>query len=118
MLHTGLSESGIKIISFNILEEATQNQIPLSFLPFEIKNFDINQLDENLLDSYGWGYGFRVKIKNDEFKNSGEFGWSGAASTFFLVDRKKSISAVLMTQVFQGDFNLHKDFYNYIYSHI
>ena len=83
-----------------------------------IKNFDINQLDENVFESYGWGYGFRVNMKNTKFDNVGEFGWGGAASTYFIVDRKNSISAVLMTQVFQGDLSLQKDFYNYIYSQI
>ena len=118
MLHTGLSKKGERIISFDMLELATQNQISQSFLPFEIKNFDINQLDENVFESYGWGYGFRVNMKNTKFDNVGEFGWGGAASTYFIVDRKNSISAVLMTQVFQGDVSLQKDFYNYIYSQI
>ena len=57
-------------------------------------------------------------MKNTKFNNVGEFGWGGAASTYFIVDRKNSISAVLMTQVFQGDLSLQKDFYNYIYSQI
>ena len=100
------------------LKKATQNRIPLSYLPFEIKNFDVYELEENVFDTYGWGYGFRVNMKNTKFDNVGEFGWGGAASTYFIVDRKNSISAVLMTQVFQGDLSLQKDFYNYIYSQI
>ena len=46
-----------------MLSKVTQNQISSNFLPFEIKNFDINKLDENIFESYGWGYGFRVNIK-------------------------------------------------------
>ena len=118
MLHTGFSQEGEKIISLETLKKATQNRIPLSYLPFEIKNFDIYELEENVFDSYGWGYGFRVNMQNNKFNNYGEFGWGGAASTYFFVDRNKRISAVLMTQVFQGDINLQKDFYNYIYSQI
>ena len=57
-------------------------------------------------------------MKETKFKNKGEFGWSGAASTYFMVDQKNSITAVLMTQVFQGDPNLHKEFYDFIYSNM
>ena len=118
MLQTGLSQKGQRIISIEMLKSATKNQIPKSFIPYQIKNFDIKVLEENVFDPYGWGYGFRVYIKNGNFKNKGEFGWGGAASTYFLVDTKHKLSAVLMTQVFQGDLNLQKDFYKYIYSQL
>ena len=118
MLQRGLSQKGEKIISIEMLKNATQNQISKSFLPYQIKNFDIKVLDENVFESYGWGYGFRVHLQNNNFNNKGEFGWGGAANTYFLVDPKYKLSAVLMTQVFQGDPNLHKDFYNYIYSQL
>ena len=118
MLQTGLSLKGEKILSIEILKSATQNQIPNSFIPYQIKNFDIKDLDENVFAPYGWGYGFRVYIQNSHFKNKGEFGWGGAASTYFLVDCKHKLSAVLMTQVFQGDPGLHKDFYKFIYSQL
>ena len=118
MLQTGLSQKGEKIISIEMLKNATQNQISKSFLPYQIKNFDIKVLDENVFDPYGWGYGFRIHLQNNKFNNKGEFGWGGAANTYFLVDPKYKLSAVLMTQVFQGDPNLHKDFYNYIYSQL
>tara|TARA_Y100001935_G_C17287366_1_gene501161 strand:+ start:245 stop:1417 length:1173 start_codon:yes stop_codon:yes gene_type:complete len=118
MLQTGLSQKGEKIISIEMLKNATQNQISKSFLPYQIKNFDIKVLDENVFEPYGWGYGFRVHLQNNKFNNKGEFGWGGAANTYFLVDPKYKLSAVLMTQVFQGDPNLHKDFYNYIYSQL
>ena len=74
--------------------------------------------EQRFEQAYRWGSGFRVNMKNTKFNNVGEFGWGGAASTYFIVDRKNSISAVLMTQVFQGDVSLQKDFYNYIYSQI
>tara|TARA_B100000886_G_C20376862_1_gene472150 strand:- start:288 stop:1295 length:1008 start_codon:yes stop_codon:yes gene_type:complete len=118
MLQTGLSKKGYQILSYDMLIKAIQNNIPLNYLPFQIKNFDIEELEENVFEEYGWGYGFRVNIKKNKFNNMGEFGWGGAASTYFFVDPKNSISAVLMTQVFQGDINLQKDFYNYIYSNI
>ena len=60
MLRKGRSDDNISIISKETLNQAIQNQISLSFLPFEIKNFDVEYLTENLFDPYGWGYGFRT----------------------------------------------------------
>lgn len=118
MLQTGKTLNNNKIISTEMLKKATMNQISSSFLPYQIKNFDIDNLDENIFDPYGWGYGFRVLIKDQKYGSIGEFGWSGAASTYFLVDPYNSLTAVLMTQVFQGEPLLQQDFYKFIYSHL
>ena len=72
------------------------------------------------MEAYGWGLGFRTlldPVKNNNFGIKGEFGWAGAASTYFLVDNHKKISAILMTQVLNGDPNFQKDFYKFIYTH-
>ena len=73
----------------------------------------------NDLEAYGWGFGFRTlmnPIKNNNLGSVGEFGWAGAASTYFLVDNEKKMTALLMTQVLSGNPNLKKDFYKFIYS--
>ncbi len=44
----------------------------------------------------GFGYGGSVAISGDY---AGEYGWGGAASTVFWVDRKNAVVAVFMTQV-------------------
>ena len=121
MLHLGKSKSGNIIVKKETLEMATKNQIPSEFLPFEIKSFDIKQMDENIFEPYGWGFGFRVMMypeKNEGIGSVGEFGWGGAASTYFLVDPKNNLTAVLMTQVFEGDIILLKDFIQTIYNHL
>nr|MBT6354216.1 serine hydrolase [Pelagibacteraceae bacterium] len=46
----------------------------------------------------------------------GEFGWAGAASTYFLVDNSKEMTALVMTQVLNGSPELKNDFYKFIYS--
>ena len=70
--------------------------------------------DLRFLASHEW-----IRLDQEtKLKNKGEFGWSGAASTYFMVDQKNSLTAVLMTQVFQGDPNLHKEFYDFIYSNM
>ena len=121
MLLTGKTENNEIILSKNILKMSTENQISLNFLPYEIKNFDIENLEENVFEPYGFGYGFRVMMypqKNNGFGSMGEFGWAGAASTYFLVDPKNRLAAVLMTQVFEGDPILNKDFFETIYKNI
>ena len=53
--------------------------------------------------------------KSNGYGAMGEFGWAGAASTYFLVDNKKQMTAILMTQVLIGNPNLKNDFYKFIY---
>jgi len=122
MLHSGKSEEGIEIISKNTIDYMTTNLLNLSLFPIEIASVGTIK-DENYindLEPYGWGLGFRTlidPIKNNNLGSKGEFGWAGAASTYFLVDSKKEISAVLMTQALNGDPSLKNNFYEFIYTH-
>ena len=123
MLLNGKSKSGNIIISQKMLEIATSNHLDKSFFPLEILSFDnINNDDqENDLESYGWGLGFRVMQDLDKVNgigSVGEFGWAGAAGTFFLVDPKNDLTAVVMTQVLNADPIMKKDFINTIYKNI
>ena len=78
--------------------------------------------DENYvngLEAYGWGLGCRTLLdpsKQNNLGSTGEFGWAGAASTFFLVDNSKKLSATIMTQVLFGNPDLHREFYKFIYT--
>ena len=47
-----------------------------------------------------------------------EFGWSGYAATYFLVDPINDLSAVLMMQILDAEKNIKKDFYNNIYKNL
>ena len=122
MLHIGKSKEGKKIISKNNIDYMTMNHLDLKYFPIEI--ISVGSLkDENYvndLEPYGWGLGFRTLMdstRNNNLGTKGEFGWAGAASTYFLVDSKKEISAVLMTQVLNGDPSLKNHFYKFIYTH-
>ena len=78
-------------------------------------------LDENDLEPYGWGLGFRVMMDIENLKgigSVGEFGWAGAAATYFLVDPKNDLTAVLMTQVLDAENILPKDFVKTIYQNL
>ena len=97
------------------------NALESKYFPIEIASIGIEQNENytNDLEAYGWGFGFRTlmnPIKNNNLGSFGEFGWAGAASTYFLVDNEKKMTALLMTQVLSGNPNLKKDFYKFIYS--
>lgn len=120
MLLTGKSKSGKVILSKKMLNLATRNHLSDKFLPIEIKIPGDEDL-ENDFEPYGWGLGFRVLVDVNKLNGTGslgEFGWSGAASTFFLVDPKESITAVLMTQVLNGDKVLRENFIEEIYKNL
>ena len=122
MLHSGKSEEGKEIISKDTIDYMTTNLLNPNLFPIEIASVGTikDQNYVNDLEPYGWGLGFRTLIdptKNNNLGNKGEFGWAGAAATYFLVDSKKEISAVLMTQALNGDPSLKNHFYKFIYTH-
>ena len=50
---------------------------------------------------HGFGLGFRVTTHLGQarrLRSVGEFGWGGAANTFFLIDPAEDFIALLMTQ--------------------
>jgi len=121
MLLTGKTQIGTKIISDKMLKMATTNQLEPSFFPLEIRNFDAEALESNDLEPYGWGLGFRVMMDVEKAENIGsvgEFGWAGAAATYFLVDTKNDLTAVLMTQVLGAENTLNKNFVKTIYQNL
>jgi len=82
-----------------------KNRIPEQLLPLK--------LGPRLLDGYGWNLIGRIMIdsgKSMSLTNNGEFGWAGAASTFFWLDLQKNLSGVLMTQFTGRDLNLANEF--------
>jgi len=120
MLHTGKSDDGYQILNADTLKLISTNFLEEKYFPIEIATIGIVK-DENYvngLEAYGWGLGCRTLLdpsKQHNLGSVGEFGWAGAASTYFLVDNSKKLSATIMTQVLFGNPNLHRDFYKYIY---
>ncbi len=120
MLHTGKSVKGHQILKNKTLNMMHTNALEDYYFPIEIPSIgvvrDVNYVND--LKAYGWGYGFRTLMdvtKNNDLGSFGEFGWAGAASTYFLVDNSKEMSALIMTQVLNGSPELKKDFYEFIY---
>ena len=123
MLLTGKTTDGKEILKPETIKEMTKNHLDSSFFPLEILSIGTIKNEDyvNDLESYGWGLGFRVLINLNKANNIGslgEFGWAGAASTYFLVDPKNDLTAVLMTQVLNGDPILKNDFVKTIYNNL
>lgn len=121
MLHTGKSIKGHTLLDKKILKLMYTNALDDYYFPIEIPSIgivrDVNYVND--LKAYGWGLGCRTlldPVKNNNLGSLGEFGWAGAASTYFLVDNSKEMSALIMTQVLSGNPELKNDFYKFIYS--
>jgi CubicO group peptidase (beta-lactamase class C family) len=93
MLLTGQGPGGELILSRKMLEMSKANRIPASQLPLKI--------GINPLLGYGWGLTGRVMIDVGQARsltNAGEFGWAGAATTYFWVNPVEDMIGVFMTQ--------------------
>ena len=121
MLHTGKTKDGHTILENNTLKLLSTNALDEHHFPIEIASIGVIK-DENYvngLEAYGWGLGCRTLMdpsKNNNLGSVGEFGWAGAAATYFLVDNSKEMSAIIMTQVLNASPDLNKDFYKFIYT--
>ena len=121
MLHTGKSIKGHTLLENKTLKLMHTNALDKHYFPIEIPSIgivrDVNYVND--LQAYGWGLGCRTlmdPVKNNNLGTLGEFGWAGAASTYFLVDNSKEMTALLMTQVLSGSPELKNDFYKFIYT--
>ena len=93
MLLNGKSPNGEPIISRKMLEMMLSNRIPENQLPLRI--------GLSALPGYGWGLGVRIMMdpgKALALTGKGEFGWAGAASTYFWVDPNENMVGVIMSQ--------------------
>ncbi|MCH8257074.1 MAG: beta-lactamase family protein [Proteobacteria bacterium] len=93
MLLDGTSPQGDVLLSRKMLSMMTANRIPESQRPLKI--------GMNPLPGYGWGLGVRVMTDIGQslgLTGNGEFGWAGAASTYFWVDPEEEMTGVFMTQ--------------------
>jgi len=93
MLCNGGTFEGQRIIGRKTLELMHANRIPAALLPLEIGGLP--------LMGYGFGLGSRVLLDvaaSAAPGSAGEFGWAGAAKTYFWVDPKEEVVAVFMAQ--------------------
>ena len=93
MLCTGLDKSGNRFISEKMMEFALINRVDKENLPLVIDTFELP----------GYGYNLIGRVMVDQSKalsltGKNEFGWSGAGSTYFWVDREESLTGIIMAQ--------------------
>ncbi|GIR96294.1 MAG: hypothetical protein CM15mP98_12640 [Paracoccaceae bacterium] len=106
-------KEGTPLVSSMMHNFMLKNRIQKNLLPLK--------LGPRLLDGYGWNLIGRVMIDNGQamsLTNNGEFGWAGAATTFFWLDMEKNLSGVMMTQYAGRDLNLANEFRAASYSAI
>ncbi|TVX97739.1 serine hydrolase domain-containing protein [Paenibacillus cremeus] len=94
MLACGGELDGVRVLSANTIQLMATNHLG----PAQMADFNIPQLA-----GYGYGLGVRVMIDpaaGGSNSSVGEFGWSGAAGNYVLIDPKLKLSAVYMQQMF------------------
>lgn len=100
--------NGTRILSRKTVELMTQNHLPPG-------------LNAGL--SPGGGYGLGVSVLLDpaasgNLGSKGQFGWSGAASTTFIIDPVEDMVSIMMVQFRPGDVPLWREFQTLVYQSI
>jgi CubicO group peptidase (beta-lactamase class C family) len=108
MLLNGGEYQGKRILGRKTVEYMRTNHLPTSLIPFEPT-------------STGEGYGLAMSVTVDEqgantMGSTGDYGWAGAASTYFRIDPKEQMIVISMTQLMPSSyFSYNKDFKNMAY---
>ena len=101
----GKDKNGLPLISQSMHDFMLTNRISEALLPL--------RLGPVSLSGYGWNLIGRVMINKGSamsLSENGEFGWSGAAKTFFWIDRKSQLTGIIMTQYIGGYVTISDEF--------
>ena len=93
MLISGGELDGARIVSPMTIKRMTANAVPRAYLPLKtgVERY-----------GYGFGLGFRVMLdvgQANGYSSLGEYGWAGAAATYFVIDPREELIILLMTQM-------------------
>ncbi|GAC23656.1 beta-lactamase [Paraglaciecola mesophila KMM 241] len=108
MLLNGGEYKGERILGRKTVEYMRTNHLPADLIPFEPS-------------STGEGYGLAMSVTVDEqgantMGSKGDYGWAGAASTYFRIDPEEQMIVIAMTQLMPSSFfSYNKDFKNMAY---
>ena len=97
MLLNGGTLDGERIVSRKIVELMHTNHLPPALLPYDIGGIPYG--------GYGFGLGSRVlmNVADSAMPGSvGEYGWAGAAKTYYWIDPQEQIIGILMSQYMMG----------------
>jgi CubicO group peptidase (beta-lactamase class C family) len=93
MLLNGGELDGARILGRKTVELMAANHLPSALMPYEIG--DVYR------SGYGYGLGLRVLLDVGQAQlpgSVGEYGWGGAASTYFRIDPQEQFIGVQMAQ--------------------
>lgn len=97
MLLSGATPAGERILGRKTLDLMHSNHLPATLLPYEIGG----------APSPGFGFGLGSRVVMDVAETAGpgsvgEFGWAGAAKTYYWVDPHEDLVGVFMAQYMVG----------------
>jgi CubicO group peptidase (beta-lactamase class C family) len=111
MLLNGGELQGIRLLRPDSVRDMTTNQLPTEALPMNLGGFRVP----------GMGFGLGVSVLLNEKsarRDAGEFGWSGAASTFFWVAPKSELIVIILQQIQPLNINLQMSLKPAVYAAI
>jgi CubicO group peptidase (beta-lactamase class C family) len=97
MLLNGGELDGNRLLGRKTLDLMHSNHLPPALLPYEIAG----------IPNPGWGFGIGSRVMMDPAATGGpgsvgEYGWAGAAKTYYWVDPVEELVGILMTQYMVG----------------
>jgi CubicO group peptidase (beta-lactamase class C family) len=104
MLLNGGELEGRRILGRKTIELMVTNHLLTELMPYEIGG--IYYL------GYGYGLGMRTSLDVGQTQipgSVGEYGWAGAASTYFWIDPKEELIGIQMAQFQPSGFHLIAD---------
>jgi CubicO group peptidase (beta-lactamase class C family) len=112
MLLNGGELEGTRLLRKETVRDMTSNQLPAEALPMTLGKIPV----------VGLGFGLGVSVRTDKAPGpdwpAGEFGWSGAASTYFWVAPKAELVVVVLQQLEPFNFDLQTALKPVIYAAI
>lgn len=101
---------GVRLLAPKTVAFMHLNHLPAALLPYEIGG----------VYALGYGFGLGSRVLLDVAASGlpgsvGEFGWSGAAKTYYWVDPQEELVGLFMTQYMVGFEQPEKDFVRLAY---
>lgn len=119
-------DNGKQILSRKTIEFMTQNHLPNNQSTMNMSHDKNGGIYQSIAaKGSGFGLGFSVVINNttsdgtSQLPSIGSFGWAGAASTHFWIDKKEELVCVFMTQLRYNDkrkFDIRDMLYRFVYA--
>jgi CubicO group peptidase (beta-lactamase class C family) len=113
MLASGGTVGGERIIGRKTLELMHANHLPAELLPYELLGLPVPGM--------GFGLGSRVMLDVAATAGPGsvgEYGWAGAAKTYYWVDPAEELVGLFMSQYMTGMLLPERDFRSLVYQAI